>query len=120
MAELKVKKHITYTYETSDGCCFDNKKEATEWQNHLSNIETMRMLDSDYEPTKDICGAIYVCAETKDQADAFNVIQEKALGYCSTIDGVGHYRYDEISDRYIRVESEIEKLQHIIDTLESR
>lgn len=117
MSELKIIKHTTYTYETSDGSEFDDKTEATEWQKHLNNIECMCILDSDFKTTKDVGGAMYVCAESKEQAEAFNTIQERALGYASIIDGVGYYRYDEISDSYVNVESEIEKLQHIIDVL---
>ena len=39
MAELKVKKRIEYTYETSDGREFEDKAEAMEWQKHLYNYE---------------------------------------------------------------------------------
>lgn len=117
MKELKVTKHTTYTYETSDGSEFDNEPEATEWQKHLNHIENMCILDSNFKPTKDVGSAIYVYAESKEQAEAFNTIQEESLGYASTIDGVGYYRYDEVSDSYMNVESEIEKLQHIIDML---
>ena len=117
MKELKVTKHTTYTYETSDGSEFDNKTEATEWQKHLNHIENMCILDSNFKPTKDVGSAMYVYTKSKEQAEAFNTIQEEALGYVSTIDGVGFYRYDETSDSYINVESEIKERQHMIDML---
>ena len=116
MTELKVKKHILYTYETSDGSEFDDKKEATEWQKHLCNIEEMCLLDSDFKPTKDFGSAIYVYAKTSEQAEAFNAIQNE-MGYAVGLQSAGFYRYDEISDSYIEVETEIAKLQHIIDML---
>lgn len=117
MAELKIIKHTTYTYETSDGSKFDDKTEAKEWQKHLNHIENMCILDSNFKPTKDVGSAMYVYTKSKEQAEAFNTIQEETLGYASNVDGVGYYSYDEISDSYVNVESEIEKLQHIIDML---
>lgn len=116
MDELKIVKHITYTYETSDGTEFANEQEAKEWQKHLSAFEKVCVLDRDYKPTTDICRAVYVYAKTKEQAESFNAMVE-AQGYSSTIDGTGWFRYDDISDSYVDIELEIEKLQHIIDML---
>lgn len=116
MTELKVKKHIAYTYETSDGREFDDKKEATEWQEYLNNIEEVCLLDSDFNPTKELDSAFYVCAKTARQIEAFNAIQ-KEMGYDVRLQSAGFYRYDEISDSYIEVETEIAKLQHIIAML---
>lgn len=117
MEELKVVRHIHYSYETSDGKEFGNKQEAMKWQKQLNLFQTICMLDKDYKPTTDINGAVYVYAETKEQAEAFNEMAIEEFGYCSTIGGAGWYRYEDISDSYVDIESEIEKLQHIIDVL---
>lgn len=117
MEELKVVRHIHYSYETSDGKEFGNKQEAMEWQKQLTLLQTICMLDSNYKPTTAIDSAIYVYAETKEQAEAFNEMAKEDFGYCSTLGGAGWWRYDDISDSYVDIESEIEKLQHIIDVL---
>lgn len=117
MREVKVIKHTTYTYKTSDGSEFETEPRAIEWQKHLNNIEDMCILGSDFKPTKDVGSAIYVYAESKEQAEAFNTIQIESLGYASTLCGVGFYRYDDNSDSYINVETEIQELQRIIDIL---
>jgi hypothetical protein len=116
MAELKVKKHTTYTYETSDGREFDDKKEANEWQKVLCKFEEICMLDFEYKPTRNIECANYVYVKTAEQAEAFNNMQSY-IGICSNLQGAGFYRYDEIADEYNEIESEIEKLQHHIDLL---
>ena len=116
MAELKVKKHTTYTYETSDGREFDDEHEAMEWQGHLSQFENVRALNYYFEPTDDVDSAIYVHAETIEQAEAFNAMQTD-LGICANIQGTGYWRYDDISDSFIDVEEEIRNRQHIIDML---
>ena len=116
MTDLKVKKHISYTYETSDGREFDDKNEATEWQKHLCNLEDMCLFNFKYKPTKEIESAIYVYAKTSEQAEAFNAMQ-KDLGLRSGLRSAGFYRYDEIADEYVDVEIEIAKLQNIIDML---
>ena len=51
------------------------------------------------------------------QIGAFNAMQTEEFGYCTTLGGAGWYRYDDISDSYVDIESEIEKLKHIIDVL---
>jgi hypothetical protein len=117
MEELKVIRHIQYSYETSDGKEFGSKKEAKEWQKQLNLFQNLCMLDSDYIPTKDINSAVYVYAKTKEEAESFNEIAREKFGYCSEIGGTGWFRYDEISDSYVDIEVKIEKLQHIIDML---
>ena len=117
MEELKVTKHTHYTYETSDGKEFGNKQEATKWQNQLNLLQTICMLDVNYKPTTDIEDAIYVHAKTQEQAEAFNAITIEYFSYGAILNGTGWFRYDDVSDSYINVESEIEKLQHIIDVL---
>lgn len=116
MNDVKIKRYTTYLYETSDGREFDDKKEATEWQKHINNIEDMCWLDFEFEPTGDIDCAIYVYAKTSEQADAFNAMQTY-MGMSCNLPSAGFFRYDDIADEYVEVESEIEKLQHIIDML---
>lgn len=117
MEENKVTRHIHYSYETSDGKEFGSKAEAMEWQKQLNLFQTLCMLDADYKPTKDINSAFYVYAKTKDEAEAFDEMARIEYGFCATIGGTGWYRYDDISDSYIDIELEIEKLQHIIEVL---
>ena len=118
MAELKVKKRIEYTYETADGREFEDKDEAMEWQKHICNIEDIILLDSDFKPADIYRDAvIYIYAKTIEQANSFNTIIHEYFGYSATLPSTGFFRYDEISDEYVDVEIEIEKLQQIIDKL---
>ena len=116
MKELKIIKHTTYTYETSDGREFDDESEAKEWQEKLSIIENVCMLDSKFKSTKEIESVFYIHAKTRLQAEAFNSMQEY-FGICASIDGVGYYRYDEISDSFVNIELQVKELQNIIDKL---
>lgn len=117
MKELKIIKHTTYTYETSDGREFDDEIEAKEWQEKLSVIENVCMLDSDFRPTKEIDSVFYIHTNTKEETEAFNSMQEY-FGICASLDGVGYFRYDEISDSFVNVELQIKELQSIIDKLQ--
>ena len=113
---MKIYKHTTYTYETSDGSVFDDEHEAKTWQKHLSALENVRMLNCEYEPTKEIDSVCYVYVGTKEQEEAFNAMQEY-FEYSARLHGVGYYHYDEISDNFVNVECEIKELQLIIDKL---
>ena len=117
MKELKIIKHTTYTYETSDGREFDDENEAKEWQEKLSVIENVCMLDSNFRPTKETDSVFYVHTNTKEETEAFNSMQEY-FGICASLDGVGYFRYDEISDSFVNVELQIKELQRIIDELQ--
>ena len=117
MEELKTTVHTRYTYETSDGKEFDNKQEAIKWQKHLNIFKTICMLNAEYKPTTDIEDVIYVYAKTKEETGAFNAMQTEEFGYCTALDSAGWFRYDDVSDSYVDIESEIKKLQHIIDVL---
>lgn len=118
MAELKVKKHITYMYETSDGREFEDKDEAMEWQRHLCNIEKMCLLDYEYEPA-DISKntVIYVYAKTIEQANSFNSVMNDYFGCGASLPSTGFFRYDGYLDEYVDIEVEIAQLQRIIDKL---
>lgn len=116
MSELKIITHTTYTYETSDGREFDDELEAKGWQKQLSLIEGVCMFDSKFKPTKEIESVFYIHIKTKEQAEAFNSMQEY-FGICASGVGVGYYYYDEISDSYVNVELQIKELHNIIDKL---
>lgn len=113
MKEFKILKHITYTYETTDGREFDSETEAKEWQEKLSVIENVCMLDSNFRPTKETDSVFYIHTNTKEEAEALEY-----LGICASLDGVGYFRYDEISDSFVNVELQIKELQRIIDKLQ--
>ena len=119
MAEMKIITHTTYSYETSDGREFDDENEAREWQNALSLLENVRMLDNEYKPVKDIEYAWYVHVETMEQVDAFNMIHCD-LGNYSRLHGVGYHRYDDGLGEFLDVKAEIEHLQNIIDALDGK
>ena len=116
MTELKVIKNVTYTFTTSDGKEFYDEHEAKIWQKHLSIFNNMNILDIEFVPTKEINRAFYVHTKTQEEVDAFNEMQND-LQYISTIDGIGYYYYDEISDSYINIETQIKELQSIINKL---
>ena len=119
MAELKIITHTTYSYETSDGREFDNENEARKWQNTLSLLENVRMLDIEYKPVKEIERAQYVYVETMEQVDAFNMIYGD-LGIYARLHGIGYHSYDDGLDDFMNVKTEIENLQKIIDALDAK
>lgn len=74
MAELKIKTHTTYTYETSDGREFDDIREAETWQGQLELIKNITMLDSKFQNTTDHTEAFYVHIKTWQQQEAFEAL----------------------------------------------
>ena len=43
---------------------------------------------------------------------------QEYFGIYASLDGVGYFRYDEISDSFVNVELQIKELQRIIDELQ--
>ncbi len=117
MAELKVITHTTYTYETTDGREFDDAQEAEAWQQAIDNIKKISMLDHKFKPTTDVTEAMYVHIKTHEQLEAFDAMQAYE-GLAAQIRAVGYYYYDDISDEYINVKKELDRLQSIIESLD--
>ena len=112
MADLKIITHTIYTYETTDGRDFDSKLEAEKWQKALDNTDNITMLDSKFNLTTEVEMAYHVFVKDQEQVDAFNVKQED-LGIASIIQEPGYYYYDEVSDEYMNIDREIERLLEI-------
>jgi hypothetical protein len=117
MVEVKIKTHITYTYETTDGREFDFAEEAEQWQEHINNLKNITMLDNNFKPTTRTDEAIYVHIKTNAQLDAFEAMQAYE-GFCAHIDAIGYWYYDDCSDSYIDVVKERDRLQSIIESLD--
>jgi thermostable 8-oxoguanine DNA glycosylase len=117
MAEVKIKTHTTYTYETTDGREFEDQQEATEWQLALDDIKSITMLDHRFCNTTEVSSAYYVHIKTLSQLKAFEAIQ-KYEGMSAHIDSLGYWYYDENTDRYVSVRKEMDRLQSIIETLD--
>ena len=117
MAELKIKTHTTYTYETSDGREFDIAEEAREWQEHLEVIKGITMLDSNFHNTTEVDEAMYVHIKTHAQLDAFAAIQAYE-GACAHINALGYWYYDDCTDSYVDAVKERDRLQSIIEALD--
>ncbi len=112
MAELKIKTHTTYTYETTDGREFDDAQEAQEWQDHLENIKGITMLDSKFQYTKDHSEAFYVHIKTWQQQEAFEAMQYYE-GMGAHIQKPGYWYYDDCTDSYVDVDEELNRLREI-------
>jgi hypothetical protein len=112
MQELKIKTHTTYTYETSDGREFEDEQEAKAWQQALEDIKTIAMFDSKFKPTTEVDSAYYVHIKNHTQLRAFAAIQNYE-GFCADIPDLGCWYYDEVSDDYVNIESEIDRLKDI-------
>lgn len=117
MADIKIKTHTTYTYETTDGREFDIAKEAEEWQEHLENIKKVTMLDSNFHNTTEIEEAFYVQIKTNDQLEAFDAVRAYNGGG-AYIPYLGYWYYDDCTDSYVDVVKERDRLQSIIETLD--
>jgi uncharacterized protein YneR len=117
MAELKIKTHTTYTYETSDGREFDDAQEAQEWQDHLEAIKGITMLDSKLQNTADHTEAFYVHIKTWQQQEAFEALQAYE-GLCAHIPEPGYWYYDDSIDSYVNAVKERDRFQSIIETLD--
>lgn len=115
--ELKITEHITYTYETTDGEEFKDKDEALQWQEALDHIKDVVMFDRKFRKTTDIEDAYYVRINTDAQVRAFNKMQAE-LCYVTRIPYIGYFRYDESSEAFIDVKSEINDLQNLVDLLD--
>jgi hypothetical protein len=117
MAELKIKTHTNYTYETSDGREFDDAKEAQEWQEYLELSKTITMLDSKLNNTTDHTEAFYVHIKTWQQQEAFEALQAYE-GMGAHIPEPGYWYYDDCIDSYVDAVKERDRLQSIIETLD--
>ena len=116
MAELKIKTHTTYTYETSDGREFDDIREAETWQEHLETIKNITMLDSKFQNTTDHTEAFYVHIRTCQQQEAFEALQcYEGMG--AHIPKPGYWYYNDCTDSYVDIVKERDRLQSIIETL---
>ena len=112
MADIKIKTHTIYTYETTDGREFDDPQEATDWQLALEDIKRVTMLDYKFKPTDEISDAYYVHIGTHSQLKAFETIQVYH-GMTASIPKLGCWYYDECVDSYINIDDEINRLKDI-------
>ena len=117
MADIKIKTHTTYTYETTDGREFDLAEEAEQWQEYLDTLKKITMLDCRFNATDDICSAIYVRIKSHDQLDAFEAMQSYE-GMGAHISEPGYWYYDDDTDSYVDAVKERDRLQSIIETLD--
>jgi hypothetical protein len=117
MAEVKIKTHTIYTYETSDGREFDDAREAEEWEEHLELSKNIIMLDSKFKPTTDHTEAFYVHIKTLQQQEAFEALQVYE-GMGAHIPKPGYWYYDDCTDSYVDAVKERDRLQSIIETLD--
>ena len=117
MADIKIKTHTTYTYETTDGREFDDANEAKEWQGHLEVFNRITMLDSKFQNTTDNSEAFYVHIKTWEQQEAFGARQAYE-GMGAHIPKPGYWYYDDCTDSYVDVVKERDRLQSIIETLD--
>ncbi len=117
MADVKIKTHTTYTYETTDGREFEDQQEATEWQLALDDLKSITMLDYNFNNTTEVSSAYYVHIKTLSQLKAFEAIQ-RYEGMSAHIESLGYWYYDENTDQYMSVRKEMDRLQSIIETLD--
>ena len=109
MANLKIITHTSYTYETTDGREFDSKPEAEAWQKVLDTAAQLVMLTSKFERTTESESCFNVYAATRELVNTFNELQEDQ-GLCARITEPGYYYYDEVSDEFVNIDREIERL----------
>ena len=117
MADIKIKTHTTYTYETTDDREFNDAREAQEWQDHLENIKGITMLTDKFLDTKDLSEAFYVHIKTWQQQEAFEALQFYE-GMGAHIPEPGYWYYDDCTDSYVDAVKERDRLQSIIETLD--
>jgi uncharacterized protein YneR len=117
MADIKIKTHTTYTYETTDGREFEDAQEAQEWQDAIEGIKSIVMLNNKFHRTAEHDEAFYVHIKTTEQQKAFEAMQAYE-GMCARIPEPGYWYYDDISDSYVNVNKEMDRLQSIIETLD--
>ena len=117
MADIKIKTHTTYTYETSDGREFDEAREAEQWQEYIEALKGITMLDSKFHNTTDHSEAFYVHIKTWTQQEAFEALQVYE-GMGAHIPEPGYWYYDDCTDSYVDVIKERDRLQSIIETLD--
>lgn len=118
MSDLKIITHTSYTYETSDGREFDDLDEAGAWQKVLDSTSQLIMLTNRFKPTRDpeCCFNLYVA--NSDLVETFNALQDN-LGLAARISAPGYYYYDEVSDEFINIDKEIERLLEVKAKIDS-
>ena len=109
MANLKIITHTSYTYETTDGREFDSKPEAEAWQKVLDTSSQLIMLTSKFKRTTESESCFNVYAATPELVDTFNAMQDDQ-GLCARLSEPGYYYYDEVSDEFVNIDGEIERL----------
>lgn len=117
MADIKIKTHTTYTYETTDGREFDDHQKAIDWQLAIDDLKTIFMLDHNFKLTPRTDEAFYVHIKTYPQLKAFEAMQAYE-GFAAHITDLGYWYYDECADDYINVKKEMDRLQSIIESLD--
>lgn len=117
MAEVKIKTHTTYTYETSDGREFDDKEAAVEWQECIDTFKNIIMLNSKFKPAADTTEAWYVRIRTDTEHQAFEDIRKYNGDTCGIPD-IGDWYYSDSAESYVNVQKERDRLQSIIEALD--
>lgn len=118
MDKIKVTAHTSYTYETADGTEFNNKQEAEAWQHTLDVLKNTLMLDREFNPTEEPYFTAYLVIKNQEQLEAFNASAD--FNGTIRVPGIGYYYYDYDLDCYINIKIELDKLQDMVDKLDSQ
>ena len=110
MADLKIITHAIY--ETPDGREFDDVQEAQDWMQTLEDIKGITMLDSKFMPTTDITEVFYAHIKNHAQLRAFEAMSDYE-GLYARIADLGCWYYDENTDAFVNLETEINRLKDI-------
>jgi hypothetical protein len=120
--DLKVIEHITYTYKTTDDRKFDDKSDATIWQQYLTILESIFMLNSNMQPVTELADldcVHYVNIETPEQLEAFNAVSQYYCGQDSVLPKPGYFYYSDSLDTFVDAENEILKTKERLTRLQS-
>ena len=119
MSNVKTISVLVEHYETTDGQTFQVKSEAEKWQEMLDGMSNITMLTEKFEVTKEPERCFNVYLDTYGEVEAFRAYQYDTVGTpLKEIERPGHYLYDESRDQYVHIESEIDRLERIIERID--
>lgn len=119
MSNVKTISVLVEHYETTDGQIFQVKSEAEKWQEMLDGMSNIIMLTEKFEVTKEPERCYRVYLDSYKEVDAFRAYQYDTVGTpLPEIVHPGHYFYDENKDQYVHIETELDRLERIIERID--
>lgn len=119
MPNIKTISVLVEHYETTDGQIFQVKSEAEKWQEMLDGMSNITMLTERFEVTKKPEECFHIYLDGYMEVEAFRAYQYDTVGTSlPEIVQPGHYFYNEDKDKFVHIETELDRLEKIIERID--